>query len=597
LPKDFPRSFNRNSFEAKHKSKCPELITTSQPIVNRGFFDKKKMALPFNADVFIGKLLKWIIKTDLPFSIVDNEHFTDILEYLKKDVSVNSRRTIMRRLEELYSQRKGELIARLNQFNSKYSITCDVWTSKNQLSFFGFTIHYIDDDWKMQDGLIAFKHLEGEHDGPSLASAMISVLEDLQIADRLLGVTADNASNNITMMACLEKYYTAHYPAAGFSVTWNQVECMAHVINLAAQQILKNFKQPVDSDTYEPECDSNDAVVTAVSRLSFLVRKIRRSPKLRFVEFRSFVTDRRLMKKVCDEKKGPFLVPIIDVKTRWNSTYDMLLRAVSLKETISDTIYAHKDNALIKLLLTDSDWDCIDSLLIILQPFKEVTLLCSRGSESLTVVDVLPLYNYCTEMLSEHAKTVSEQDDLYSGIVLALDKLNHYYDNISPMVGITLLLNPSKLKKEFLSDFLSWKQDWVDTVMDHFSSSFDYYKRRIVSSSSSSAPPAVMSESSGFDEYRKRKRTLTVPASIESESVRYFSAPAVQDGTDILLFWKANAVNFPVMAAMAKDYLTVQASSVASERAFSSGTDLVTSDRCSLGGRTIEMTQFLKFNL
>ena len=84
MPKDFPRSFNRNSFEAKHKSKCPELITTSQPIVNRGFFDKKKMALPFNADVFIGKLLKWIIKTDQPFSIVDNEHFTDILEYLKK---------------------------------------------------------------------------------------------------------------------------------------------------------------------------------------------------------------------------------------------------------------------------------------------------------------------------------------------------------------------------------------------------------------------------------------------------------------------------------------------------------------------------------
>jgi hypothetical protein len=48
---------------------------------------------------------------------------------------------------------------------------------------------------------------------------------------------------------------------------------------------------------------------------------------------------------------------------------------------------------------------------------------------------------------------------------------------------------------------------------------------------------------------------------------------------------------------MAKDYLTAQASSVSAERAFSSGTDLVTPDRCSLGGKTIEMTQFLKFNL
>jgi hAT family C-terminal dimerisation region len=48
---------------------------------------------------------------------------------------------------------------------------------------------------------------------------------------------------------------------------------------------------------------------------------------------------------------------------------------------------------------------------------------------------------------------------------------------------------------------------------------------------------------------------------------------------------------------MAKDYLTIQASSVPSERAFSSGADLVTADRCSLGGETVEKTQFLKFNL
>jgi hypothetical protein len=48
---------------------------------------------------------------------------------------------------------------------------------------------------------------------------------------------------------------------------------------------------------------------------------------------------------------------------------------------------------------------------------------------------------------------------------------------------------------------------------------------------------------------------------------------------------------------MAKDYLTVQASSVPSERAFSTGVDLVTPDRCSLTGETIEKAQFLTFHL
>ena len=65
----------------------------------------------------------------------------------------------------------------------------------------------------------------------------------------------------------------------------------------------------------------------------------------------------------------------------------------------------------------------------------------------------------------------------------------------------------------------------------------------------------------------------------------------------VLSFWKGNEFHYPILSAMAKDYLTIQASSVSSERAFSSGTDLVTADRCSLGGKVIEKIQFLKFDL
>jgi hypothetical protein len=136
--------------------------------------------------------------------------------------------------------------------------------------------------------------LEGEHDGKSLCKAMLEVLDGYGIAGRLLGVTADNASNNSTIMTHLQTHYVENYPDAGFSVAWNQIECMAHVINLGAKEMLKNYKQPIDSDHYEPGSDSSDRMVTAVSRLSYLVRKIRLSPKLR-----------RLMKKVCGEKGVP----------------------------------------------------------------------------------------------------------------------------------------------------------------------------------------------------------------------------------------------------------------------------------------------------
>ena len=51
----------------------------------------------------------------------------------------------------------------------------------------------------------------------------------------------------------------------------------------------------------------------------------------------------------------------------------------------------------------------------------------------------------------------------------------------------------------------------------------------------------------------------------------------LSSNADVFEFWKANTFCFPTLAAMAKDYITVQ---VPSDRAFSSGADLVTSNRC-----------------
>jgi hypothetical protein len=58
----------------------------------------------------------------------------------------------------------------------------------------------------------------------------------------------------------------------------------------------------------------------------------------------------------------------------------------------------------------------------------------------------------------------------------------------------------------------------------------------------------------------------------------FLNAPLAPEGTNPLGFWKANRFHFPDLSAMAKDYLTVQGSSVSAERAFSSGIDLVTAE-------------------
>jgi hypothetical protein len=76
---------------------------------------------------------------------------------------------------------------------------------KNHLSFFGFTIHFIDDEWSAQERLLALKLLEVDDDKRSLANAFLYVMTDFELTDRLLGVTADNASNN---SAPLDTYFS-----------------------------------------------------------------------------------------------------------------------------------------------------------------------------------------------------------------------------------------------------------------------------------------------------------------------------------------------------------------------------------------------------
>lgn len=425
-----------------------------------------------------------------------------------------------------------------------------------------------------------------------MATALIEVIEEFEIADKLLGVPADNASNNTTMMQELEGYFNKQHPQAGFSIFWNQIECMSHVINLGAKEIIKQFDNKIDLETYDGS-DSRDRMSSALCRLSIVVRKIRDSPKLR-----------RLLKTCCGEKGMKYSVPIIDVDTRWNSCYDMLKRAIAYKDLMADAVYCYKDKSLISTLL-DDDWVSLERLISILEPLKEITLMTSKNSSSFAISNVFPFYSYCIEMLKEAMVQCKPDEDVHIGIEAAVQKLIHYYDNMSPIIGIALLLNPC-YKKEFLTESLGWEKDWVDNTVESFYSSFEFYKdKRFRNENDASVEQhkdgGAEKKLSGFNKFLKRKRsnTNTVYANAEEEYFRYFNAPCAdpESSPNILDYWKANESYFPVLSAMARDYLSVQASSVPAERAFSSGTDLVTPNRCSLTGTTIEMVQFLKFNL
>lgn len=74
----------------------------------------------------------------------------------------------------------------------------------------------------------------------------------------------------------------------------------------------------------------------------------------------------------------------------------------------------------------------------------------------------------------------------------------------------------------------------------------------------------------------------------------YLKLPQIDKNKDPLTWWKNNEKQFPILAQMARDYLSIPATSVPSEQVFSAGKNLITDKRNRLVGKTIRMCLCLR---
>jgi hypothetical protein len=502
---------------------------------------------------------------------------------LNSDIPISAK-GLMPRIEEMVLVKKEELKKKWNGFQSKYSLTCNMWTLEDLDTYLEITLHYIDDDWKMQKDLLAFKYLEDWEDGLCLSKVLIDVLEDFGIAERLLGVTVDRATCQTDMMDHVEEYFRKHHQHASFRGTWNQVECMTHTLNRSAQDILKDFIP--DSEKNPVHFDSKDEMVSAVSRLAILMGTMRDCPEWRYQ-----------MRQHCEGKGEEYLWPIWDVTTTWNRTFDKLMRAWEERDLITELIYNARDKEWIDLMLDDSDWNCVVQWMDVLRPFKEASESVCEGNESMMMTHVTFLFYFCMEMLKESLQKYEPSDTIYVAIQQGLARFMQYYDTISPMIGISLLLQPS-MKKKFLIDSLGRNEEWVQNVQDQFESTFQTYSERYANRVDETK---AINETKAMDltkfpqMARYYKQRLVHPN--ETEWSRYLNDPCEPFETNPLKFWKVYSAQYPILSAMAKDFLTLQGSSVSSKRAFSPEPDVLPADWCSLSARMIERVVFLKFHV
>lgn len=191
--------------------------------------------------------MTFITCAQVPFRIIEHPEFKDlvnVIQLAQSKIDLPSARTARRFLETTVQMKQQNVLDRLPS-GSRLSIALDCWTSPFQQAFMAITGYFLDQDWEYREVLLGFEPLHGSHTGSNLSTVVFQILEEHGIAERVLSITTDNATNNNTMMVSVQDTIQSQ----GLSnASVFRIPCIAHVIQLSLHQLLGKMKvEPVNN--------------------------------------------------------------------------------------------------------------------------------------------------------------------------------------------------------------------------------------------------------------------------------------------------------------------------------------------------------------
>lgn len=178
----------------------------------------------------------------LPFQFIEHPEFRDVITFARlapTQPHIPSAKTIRSRLQEYVQKQQQSILQKLPP-NAKLSLALDCWTSPFRQAFMAVTGYFLDQHWQYQEVLLGFEPLSGSHSGVNLSDVVLKLLRQHKIADRVLAVTTDNASNNNTLMSSIQESLQSLELNNGSTIV--RVPCIAHVIQLSLNDLLGKLK-------------------------------------------------------------------------------------------------------------------------------------------------------------------------------------------------------------------------------------------------------------------------------------------------------------------------------------------------------------------
>lgn len=584
-----------NSTLRRHTEKtCPRLKARDDP--NQPIINNQGQIWLWDAELSRQMTTKCVIQVGLPFGHFANPHITKLIkETLQPRYEEVSRQTLRRDALKMWKTARLEMSQMFSSMPNNVSLTCDVWSAPYGLpqSYICITAHWIEpQSWQLVKRVITFEPFGAPHSGERQFKIIKKSLGFYKIDSKIISISFDNASNN---NLCVNKLKCALTPILDGKIF--HTRCCAHIINLAVQDGLTKCKPVLD-------------------KFRIMLRRIFTKGKKMHAAFRTY----------CQDCGFRALGPNHDMPVRWNSTYFMIENLVRQKQYIHAFYQAHYPRNSIGVF----DWNVIEGLHDILGDFKNATTLLSG-----IYYPTSPLLLNQLFILANKISQYEDHTDWGSMVSVMKQKLLKYFLKIPFGFLVAATLNPylNATGVEILITQIS-EAFGLDTALDNSFSVerirvynrdlkdlFDHYKlfygggsaqssSRLFSGSGSSSSSGAHRQNRQevmtnlmnqvLNESSKKSRFDTDLGELNIYLHTNFMAECPTNDIDafekidLLEFWKQKESQFPVLACMARDILTIQASTVASESAFSLSGRIISARRTRLTPESVECCICLK---
>ncbi|KAM8733234.1 E3 SUMO-protein ligase ZBED1-like [Acanthopagrus schlegelii] len=527
---------------------------------------KETLQLPANSarSLKITEAIAGFICKDMrPYSVVENDGFRHLMKVAEPHYVMVSRKSLSEEvIPNIYQSVKENVKTKL-QSAERVGITSDTWTSLATESYMSVTAHFIDEEWNLVSYVLQTTEVETDHRSASLAEMLTNAIDEWELMGKDPAIVTDNAAN---MVRAVEIMGLTH------------VGCFAHIINLASQAGLK------------------------LPNVARLVGRVRHIAKF----FHRSTTATRVLK----EKQKLLQLKVhkltIDVVTRWNSALEMLERFLEQQPAISAALHSPevRRNEADLCSLKEGDITDAEDVVRALKPMKTATQVMSE-EKSPTLSVIAPLHS----LLVKEMTSLPDDSSVAKDIKDAIKKnLSLRYVNQTDLLHVASAIDPRFKALPFLSEeeqertFSILKTQAISNVEEEANQDNAHGEEGdvgplppIPDPMPSSALECLLGEAYRPREEGEAQKFQAEEAEDEVRRYRLRRPAGLQENP--LAWWKENKNEYPLLARLARRYLCVPGTSVASERVFSTAGDIITAKRSCLTPGHVNELLFLQKNL